>query len=139
MISNLDTEINPSFIFEITPSCNFECIYCYNSIRDNSENPKKQLNLKLIQKLFDKISSKTNIDSITIAGGEPLLHKDLFNVIKYFRKKGIKTGITTNGSLLSEEPARLRISSKAAGRLNWWIRQPVTVPMPELPFRPRTI
>ncbi|MDA3852374.1 MAG: radical SAM protein [Spirochaetaceae bacterium] len=105
------SDTDPFFVFEITPSCNFECIYCYNGCRDNTENPEKQLNLTRIEKLFDKITSTNNIDSITIAGGEPLLHKDLFNVISYFKNKGIKTGIASNGSLLTEEVVSRLVTS----------------------------
>lgn len=41
------------------------------------------------------------IEKITFAGGEPLLYKDIKEVIKYTKTLGITTSIITNGSLLT--------------------------------------
>jgi MoaA/NifB/PqqE/SkfB family radical SAM enzyme len=37
--------------------------------------------------------------------GEPLLHKDIFEMIRLCKKKGRRTGFTTNGMLLDKETA----------------------------------
>ena len=39
-------------------------------------------------------------------GGEPLLRKDLIEVLEYATKKGIRTGFATNGFFLDEKVAR---------------------------------
>ena len=46
----------------------------------------------------DQVASEFNI-----AGGEPLLYKDLIGLTKYIRNKGAKVSIITNGSLMNEE------------------------------------
>jgi MoaA/NifB/PqqE/SkfB family radical SAM enzyme len=40
---------------------------------------------------------------ITISGGEPLLHPELDQVIRYIRRRGIIAGLITNGYLLTQE------------------------------------
>jgi radical SAM protein with 4Fe4S-binding SPASM domain len=39
---------------------------------------------------------------LEITGGEPFLHKDLFEIVDYAHSKGIRTNITTNGLLIKE-------------------------------------
>jgi len=92
--------INPYFIFEITPKCNLDCIYCYNIWKQNTDYQQKELSLDKIIFLFEKLSKETQIEGITISGGEPLLFKNLFEVLMFLKQKNIKLGITTNGILL---------------------------------------
>jgi MoaA/NifB/PqqE/SkfB family radical SAM enzyme len=40
---------------------------------------------------------------ITISGGEPLMHPELEEVIRHMRKRGMYTGMITNGFLLSKD------------------------------------
>jgi radical SAM protein with 4Fe4S-binding SPASM domain len=98
--------IKPYFIFEITPNCNLNCIYCYNIWKQETDYQQKELPINEIKKLFDKILQETEIDGITITGGEPLLYKDLFEVLIFLKEKNIKLGLTTNGIYLTKEVAK---------------------------------
>lgn len=40
--------------------------------------------------------------AISVAGGEPLIHKDFKKIIKYIRSKGLEVTIITNGHLLDK-------------------------------------
>lgn len=95
--------INPYFIFEITPRCNIDCIYCYNVWKHFPNYQSNELKAEEIIFLFQKLLSETKIDGITISGGEPLLYKDLFKVLEFLNNKNIKLGITTNAILLDEK------------------------------------
>lgn len=103
--------IKPYFIFEITPDCDFDCIYCYNVWKENTDYQKNTLTVEQIKTLFSKILEQTQIEGITITGGEPLLYKDLFEVISFLKNKNIKIGLTTHGALLDEAKTKKLIDA----------------------------
>ena len=92
---------NPFFVYEITQRCNLNCIYCYN-VWNETDYPEKEPGLDEIKFLFNKLLDETNIDQISISGGEPMLHKDIYEVAAFLKEKKIKTGITTSGILLDD-------------------------------------
>ena len=61
-------------IVEITDRCNFRCKHCFENKNDLELKPSSW------KKIFENIC-KDKIQSITITGGEPLLYKDLFNLL----------------------------------------------------------
>lgn len=93
------------FIYEITPRCNNDCLYCYNVWKENNSYPAGELQLPQIKKLFAKLLSEVVPERITIAGGEPLLHPDILEVSSFLSSRNIKVGIATNGTLFKEETA----------------------------------
>jgi len=54
--------------------------------------------LNLIDELVE-----IGVFDITLAGGEPLLHPEIYNIIKKCTGGGVRTGLLTNGVLLSKE------------------------------------
>jgi len=50
-------------------------------------------------KVIDNVS-RLGIRSLVITGGEPFLHRDLFEITQYARDKGLEVCITTNGTLI---------------------------------------
>ncbi|MCK5491039.1 MAG: radical SAM protein [Candidatus Pacebacteria bacterium] len=102
---------NPYFIYEITPRCNSNCLYCYNIWKENSSYPHGELRIVQIKELFTKLFSEVIPKRITIAGGEPLMYSDLFEVISFLRSQNIMVSIATNGTLLSEGILKKLIAS----------------------------
>ena len=98
-------------IYEITNRCNSDCIYCYNVWKENGDYPKGELSLPEIKILFSKILSEIKPQAITIAGGEPLLHSYIFDVIAYLKQFNMKISIATNGTLLTQTITNKLISS----------------------------
>ncbi|MBI5393172.1 radical SAM protein [Candidatus Woesearchaeota archaeon] len=92
----------PSYVqFEITNECNLACKMC----------PREVLGVKFInmdfemfKRLVDKLEGVTMV-SLT-GWGEPLVHPNLIEMIKYCKFKGIITKFTTNGVLFT--PALLQ-------------------------------
>ena len=87
---------------EISPSgtCNHRCTYC---ALDFMEYQPRFLNKEMLK---DRLSEMAllGLKSIMYAGeGEPLLHKDIVEIINHTKKVGIDVAITTNGVLLKEE------------------------------------
>ena len=84
----------------ITDKCNFQCKHCYV----NKQN--YELSLEEIKIATDKIHKyfyDNNIKGrINIAGGEPLMHKDIDDIIYYIKSKDIEVSIITNGYFLDD-------------------------------------
>jgi MoaA/NifB/PqqE/SkfB family radical SAM enzyme len=80
----------------VTASCNLRCIGCRYG-RDFMIG--SQLSLRMIQTLLDDAKA-LGIEVVRLYGGEPLLHKQLGEMIRYALALGLKTYVTTNGTLL---------------------------------------
>jgi len=64
-----------------------------------------ELTTEEIKKTFQEIADNLNAKKIMLAitGGEPLLRKDLFEVMRFARDLGFSWGIVTNGYLVDED------------------------------------
>ncbi len=98
----------------LTDDCNFSCKYCIarNHMKPNYSSDYMTKNIaKRSVDLFSKIASTNEELKIVLYGGEPLLNLDIVKfVIPYIRKRigeGVAISIATNGSLITEEIARL--------------------------------
>ncbi len=86
--------------------CNLSCVYC-NEYDDHSS----AIPLESIYERIDRLAELGTL-TITISGGEPLMHPQIEQVIQRIRQHGMISGMITNGYLLS----RKRIESlNAAG------------------------
>ena len=83
-------------LVEITNSCNLKCRHCYNERFSQPD-----LSLNQIKLILNKLSS-FGFEELILTGGEPLIRKDLFEIIDYSTERGIKDIIIyTNGISLS--------------------------------------
>lgn len=91
----------PSFIsFEPTNFCNLKCPACPSG-SGTLTREKGFADLNLFKKVIDE-NKKYLTNIILHFQGEPLLHKQLGEMIKYARKNRIYTEFSTNGQLLAE-------------------------------------
>lgn len=84
----------------LTKKCNLQCHLCYETKEDTPEMPKDA-----IFALIDKLS-EMKVFQLAIGGGEPFLRADIFEIIKYCKKKGIVPNITTNGTLIDSHTVK---------------------------------
>lgn len=87
-------------IVEITDKCNFRCKHCFANKKD------LELSVQSWKRIFDNIC-KEKIQSITITGGEPLLYKDLFILLKQLHLRKTLLTLDTNASLINENNIKL--------------------------------
>ena len=83
----------------ITRRCNMNCSYCY--IKEYFDRGYSFIDpdIKQLFRLIDKISSKTF--GLVILGGEPLIRRDLYQLLRYAREKDIPSiRVSTNGTLI---------------------------------------
>lgn len=87
---------------ELTERCNLGCKHCYMNASSNNKND--LLSTADIKKFVTniKIIFGTKI-SISITGGEPLVRKDVFQILRFIKEQGFIIGFSTNGLLLNKE------------------------------------
>jgi hypothetical protein len=96
----------PHAVIEVNHQCNISCNACYKSKSGDSKT------LAAVQKEVDFAAEKRRLSSITLAGGEPTLHLQLPEVIRYISARGIMVQMLSNGYALTAE---LLKRCKAAG------------------------
>ena len=87
---------------EISPAgtCNHRCIYC---ALDFMEYQTRFLDSRVLKERLSEMAS-CGLKSIMYAGeGEPLLHKEIVDIINHTKQTGIDVAITTNGVLFRED------------------------------------
>lgn len=98
-----DKPILKDLFIEVTLRCNAKCEHCGSSCGDKIVND--EISGSDIKKVLLDISKKYNTEDIllNITGGEPLIRKDLFDIMKYAIELGYRWGMTTNGMLINDE------------------------------------
>jgi len=118
-------DVYPIFVeISLYGGCNHRCIFCaFDFLKYRPSFIKKDNIKKLIGDM-----SKKGIKSVLYSGeGEPLLHKDITDIIYITKKNGIDVAISTNGVFLDEYKSEkilphltwLRISINAAKRKSY--------------------
>lgn len=95
-----------NLFLELTLRCNERCIHCGSSCGEF--NNSSELSLEQYKKILDDVNQDFDISKIKldITGGEPLLRKDLFEIMGYANKLGYIWGMTSNGTLIDDEIAK---------------------------------
>lgn len=99
--------------WNITNKCNMYCDHCY---RDAGEKNNGELTTEEGKSLIREIA-KAGFKIMIFSGGEPLIRKDIFELISYANELKLRPVIGTNGTLISREvAAKLKESGlKAVG------------------------
>ena len=97
----------------VTDRCNFRCRYCMPRERFNEDHtflPKRAfLSFEEIEKVV-RSSISLGLEKVRITGGEPLLRKNLPELIEKLSKLDIEIALTTNASLLKKYAKPLRLA-----------------------------
>lgn len=86
--------------FEVIQTCPNKCKFCSSNA---SMEKTKIITLENFKKVIDHFMNQGGIEEISISGGEPFLHPDLFEMVKYSKEKGIRTVVFTSGIKEAEE------------------------------------
>jgi len=90
-------------IWLCTYRCNFTCPYCEASAGDADPN---ELTTEQAFKMVNDLA-EIKVKKLLISGGEVLVRKDIFKVMKYANSRGIKIGILSNGFLVKQMKEKL--------------------------------
>ena len=87
-------------IWDCTRRCNLNCLHC-GAVKEKYS---RELTTGQIESILDQLAD-LKTDMFAVTGGEPLLRKDLPEVLSHAHRGGLKTGIATNGFLLDQAAA----------------------------------
>lgn len=91
----------------LTNNCNLKCDFCLNKEYRNSKKSADFSYSDLHKIIFYLVNNKM---TVYLSGGEPLLNKDIFKVVKLLRLNNINTYMFTNGFLLDKYYEKLKLS-----------------------------
>lgn len=87
---------SPMFVgLMVTRNCNLDCSYCF--VRKKSKDPSTED----LKKRIDKIR-EIGCNVVYFMGGEPMLRKDIVELTRYCKSKGMFVCLDTNGTLLTK-------------------------------------
>jgi len=96
------SERRPIVVWNITRDCNLKCVHCYNdSGAGKTCDELSTSQAKVVLNDFVRF----NVPSVLFSGGEPLMRPDLFELLEYAGRKGLRTVISTNGTLITDDVA----------------------------------
>jgi len=101
----------PIVVWNLTRTCNLHCVHCYtdsDAVRYDGE-----LDTQQAKAVIDDLAAY-NVPAILFSGGEPLVRRDLFDLIEYARGLDRHVVISTNGTLIDLEAARRFVELKLA-------------------------
>ncbi|HEY9160594.1 MAG TPA: 12,18-didecarboxysiroheme deacetylase [Desulfomonilia bacterium] len=92
----------PVVVWNITSRCNLKCVHCYASVEGGCAELTTRQGLNLISGLKD-----FGVPVVLFSGGEPLIREDLPELVRAATSAGIRAVISTNGTLITWEKARI--------------------------------
>jgi MoaA/NifB/PqqE/SkfB family radical SAM enzyme len=105
LAKQLPLEVPLSLQICITECCNLRCEFCLHGTEKATEYPFETMPVEYIHKLVDDFyKNNKKVKQILISGiGEPLIHRDIIEIVKALHKISEKIGIVSNGTLLNEK------------------------------------
>jgi MoaA/NifB/PqqE/SkfB family radical SAM enzyme len=106
---------------ELTNVCNFDCTFCpKQEMTRNYE----YMDFERVCGIIDEIAEYKMAEKITFhVMGEPFMHPRFFEILEHAAERGVKTGITTNGTYLDEEMG-IKLEKVTASQVNISLQTP---------------
>lgn len=96
----LDYKFPITVFIKITSKCMFKCVFC-----SQGDACSEEMKLNDVKQLLRKLK-KFGVLRIFYTGGEPFLHNEFLDIVKYANKLGFCQLVITNGFLLETSVAR---------------------------------
>ncbi|MEN8213220.1 MAG: radical SAM protein [Pseudomonadota bacterium] len=98
----------------LTRRCNLACAHCYMDAETRDSGGDAELTTDEVNGLLDTIAARSSETMVVLTGGEPLLRRDLEQLVAHGSRLGLSMVVGTNGVLLDE---RRVTSLKEAGAM----------------------
>lgn len=92
---------------ETTNRCNMSCVMCPRGALDSQPG---DMPFEFFKRIADEASGYVEFISFSFRG-EPLLNRNLFQMVRYAKELGMRTSVLTNGMLLDEATGKELIES----------------------------
>jgi radical SAM protein with 4Fe4S-binding SPASM domain len=92
----------PIVVWNCTSKCNLHCVHCYSNSDD--DDPTGILTTEQARAFINDLA-EFGVPVILLSGGEPLLRKDILELASFAKERGIRTALSTNGTLIAAETA----------------------------------
>lgn len=92
----------PVVVYNCTKRCNLNCSHCYSS--SSRFQPFSQLSTKQAKHFLSQLAA-VNCPVVLFSGGEPLLREDLFELLAEAKELGLRSVLSTNGTLIDSATA----------------------------------
>ena len=83
----------------MTTKCKLKCAHCY--INADEKKDINELSTDAAKLLIHQIAEVSK-PLLILSGGEPLLRKDIFELIRYGTERGLKMAMGSNGMLIDD-------------------------------------
>ncbi len=94
---------------ELTSKCNLECVMCPRD--DNARRGLGNMSLDTFSRIVDAVSGYVEFAYMHLAG-EPLLHPDFNVLVDHAAERGMRIGMSTNGTILTSSKIEKILSSR---------------------------
>lgn len=100
-------------VAEITNRCDLECPVCFANTDGKFELP-----FEIVKNMIDTfVKCEREPEVLQLSGGEPTTHPDIFNIVNYASRRGIKyVVLNTNGLRLAERSFAEQLASSIDSR-----------------------
>ncbi|MBI5572014.1 MAG: 12,18-didecarboxysiroheme deacetylase [Desulfomonile tiedjei] len=92
----------PVVVWNVTRRCNLRCVHCYSHSDDRLY--EGELNLDEGKALIDDLA-EFGSPVVLFSGGEPLIRKDILELIRHAADRGRRAVVSTNGTLITRPVA----------------------------------
>lgn len=90
----------PVVVYNCTRKCNLKCVHCYSSSADIDY--EDELATDEAKAMIDSLA-RFGSPVILFSGGEPLMRKDLPELMRYAKDAGLRVVLSTNGTMLTDD------------------------------------
>jgi radical SAM protein with 4Fe4S-binding SPASM domain len=80
----------------LTYRCTHRCSFCYASAGPRGARA-DEMTTEQVKRVIDRIVDEAHVPTISFTGGEPTLRKDLPELIRHAKQKGMRVNLITNG------------------------------------------
>lgn len=94
----------PVVVWNMTRRCNLKCVHCYARSEDISYD--NELSHEQSIAMIDDLA-EFGVPVLLFSGGEPTVHPRLVEYAEYAVSKGMRAVISTNGTLITKEKAKI--------------------------------